>query len=121
VVPRGVPASRGVPGAPVPSPPARSGADIEADARALLTEAQACEDSCEVVPLSTLAGPNSCVAVFQCSAALPPDLDRPAFSSAAKALAEEKRASGECAIASCMPPSQLEAVCVEGRCMLQPR
>lgn len=106
------------------TPPERPGprdcAAIEADAARLLANAQVCSGTCEVASFHALVG-DSCVGAFQCTTALPADVDLDAFAMAAKALDAEKRACGECAQAACVPPEELEARCVEGRCELTVR
>ena len=99
----------------------RSCADIEADARALVDDAQGCAGSCAVVSFAELLGPDTCVAAFQCATSLPAELDRAAFVVSARALIEEKRDCGECATAACRPPEDLAATCVDGACELVPR
>lgn len=111
-------AVRATPAPDEPERPApRDCAAIEADARAMLENARLCDGACEVVSMRALVG-DSCVAAFQCSAALPADVDHDAFVLAAQALDAEKRACGECAQAACVPPAELEARCVDGRCEL---
>ncbi|MFN7142664.1 MAG: hypothetical protein ACK4YP_02730 [Myxococcota bacterium] len=106
-------------------PITRACADIEADARALVDAARVCdvntENGCEVVSLEELVQPDSCIAAFQCSAPLSPEIDRRAFVARAVQLEAEKLACGECAMAACQPPAELEAVCVEGLCELAPQ
>jgi hypothetical protein len=90
------------------------------DARALLDGARACVDTCEVFSFAATL-PESCVEVFQCAVALPPDADTATLLAVARALDAEKRACGECAQAACRPPSELDARCVDGRCEVVPR
>lgn len=106
----------------LPNPPiTRLCEDIEADARALVDSVGACTTTCTLVSLETLAGPDSCTAALQCAAAVGEGFDGQQFGQVARALAEEKRACGECATAACMPPADLVALCVEGRCVLSPK
>ncbi len=106
---------------PQPNVPiVRACEEIEADARTLLAEAQACTkaDACEVVSFEQLVGPDSCVAAFQCAGALSAEADQEEFVAVARLLADEKRACGECSEAACRPPEELRAECVDGRCVL---
>lgn len=109
-----VPVEPGLPNPPVTRVPS----EIEADVRALVEEARACTDAvgCQIVNLDTLVGSNSCVAALQCETAVSADLDTAAFVAEVTPLVTEKKASGECAQASCRPPSELRAACVVGRC-----
>ena len=89
--------------------------------RALVDDTQGCAGSCAVVSFAELLGPDTCVAAFQCATSLPAELDRAAFVVSARALIEEKRDCGECAMAACRPPEDLAATCVDGACELVPR
>jgi hypothetical protein len=111
------------PRVPTPQPGPRGCEAIEADARALLEEARTCspEVGCAMLSFDQLVGPANCVAAFQCTAVVSGDLDRAAFLEAVAPLVVEKLACGECATAACMPPLELVAVCVRGRCEVQPR
>ena len=108
------------PASPPERPAPRDCAAIEADARALVEEARACSGRCVVMSFHALVG-DACTAAFQCSVALPAELDLDAFAREARALDDETRACGECARAACVPPSELDARCVDGACTLVPR
>ncbi len=100
-------------------------AEIEADAAGLLLQAQACDRPCALVALEPLLdaqlGTLSCLAAVQCAVALPAGADKRVLVDRLATLAEEKASCGECATALCMPMDALEAVCEQGRCVVQVR
>jgi hypothetical protein len=93
------------------------------DAEALVTANQACEtnEDCVIVDMDALVGENNCVGAFQCGQSLRADADLDAFVEEAGPIVDGQDACGECAMASCVAPSDLEAFCSkEGRCDQRP-
>ena len=96
---------------------------IQEDARDLKAKHARCEagDTCALVSMYDLAGDNTCLGAFQCSAALN-EADLDGFSDAAKDLAERFEHCNECVQAGCADTEGLEAYCnVEiGECSTRP-
>ncbi|MED5465549.1 MAG: hypothetical protein VX699_12940 [Myxococcota bacterium] len=95
---------------------------IADDAQALVNKAVTCgaEDTCQVVSLYELAGPNTCLAAFQCPAAFRADVNLERFSKKARDLARDHKNCPMCVQASCPNSSEATASCnVEiGQCEL---
>jgi len=95
---------------------------IADDARALKDAAITCGegDTCQVVSLYELAGPNTCLGAFQCPAAFRSDVNLERFSKKARDLAQDHKKCPMCVQASCLDSSEATASCnVEvGQCEL---
>ena len=95
---------------------------LEDDAADLVRRYEACADgdSCQVVNLYDMAGPNNCLGAFQCAAALRVGSDLEAFRDEAQSLTHEYRGCGKCVAAGCADPSTFTATCdvATGRCEL---
>jgi hypothetical protein len=98
---------------------------VQEDAQALRDELSRCGagDTCQKVDFSSLVGANNCLAAFQCTGAFNATANLSDFQRRARVLSETaKTCGGSCAIASCVDPSQLDAVCNTqlGQCELVP-
>ncbi len=95
---------------------------IADDAQALKDAAITCgeEDTCQVVSLYELAGPNTCLGAFQCPAAFRSDVNLERFSKKARDLAQDHKNCPMCVQASCPDSSKATASCnIEvGQCEL---
>jgi hypothetical protein len=86
---------------------------IEKDARSLKAGYQNCsgEDTCQIVSMYELAGPNNCLGPFQCPAAFNVNADLDQFESKAKKLVDDYKDCQQCATASCLGEDELIAEC----------
>lgn len=93
---------------------------VKKEAEDLKATAEACQagDTCVVVSLNELAGANSCLGAFQCSAAINSKVDQAEFSRKAQRLARDFKGCGECVMADCATPSgKAECNAERGRCV----
>ncbi len=96
--------------------------EVKGEASSLKASYVACEqgDECVVAEMHDLAGPNNCLAPFQCATAFNADKSLDKFKSKARELVDDFKQCNECAMASCGPSKNATAECdaAIGECVL---